>query len=125
MKKKRASVENAISKSFIRQVNMYRHYGQFALDFMVFHVPNQQVSGPIYGKHMKEMGVLAGVFDYCLFFPGGRIAFIEMKSSKIAPVRPSQRKFAMKLDEYGIPNLITWDTTEAIEFIRNLCLQWK
>lgn len=39
---------------------------------LLFSVPNEGANNPVRGKHLKDMGLLSGVSDLILFYPGQR-----------------------------------------------------
>lgn len=64
-----------------------------ALGFVAFHVPNGGKRRRIEAAILKGIGVLPGVADVGVLLLGGRIAWLEAKTSTGTP-RPSQVKFA-------------------------------
>lgn len=122
---KRASPESFLCKRFVNHVSILQRMKLFDCPFLMFHVANQQVNGPRYGKHLKELGLIAGIADYILLFPGGHFAAIEFKAGKASKVTNEQRQFEILCQNYQAPYLLTWDIDSAVEFIKKCCLQFK
>jgi hypothetical protein len=76
-----------------------------------FHVPNGGYRNKLEAIRFKRMGVRPGVYDYCILRPHKSPGWIELK---IKPNRPSadQKKFGVKMDEFGSPNYIVYNLEE-------------
>ncbi|MBN9434014.1 MAG: VRR-NUC domain-containing protein [Bosea sp.] len=84
-----------------------------------FHVPNGELRDTRTGNRLKAMGVRPGVADFCLTLPGGRAAFLELKSAK-GRSSPEQKAFAASCDEAGALYAVAKSLSEATEILR----QW-
>lgn len=91
-------------------------------DATLFAIWNEGISGSkgaIYGKHRKDMGVVAGIPDLFLAHPGcngQRGLFIEMKADN-GKLLPSQKKMIPKLDRY-YDVAVCYHPEEAMSAIR-------
>ena len=78
----------------------------------------------IEGKRKKDRGVLAGVHDNHLAWPGRNFATIELKSpnKKYAAYSDSQARFAKRLDACGFPHFCCQTGQQIEAAIRSLGL---
>jgi hypothetical protein len=67
----------------------------------------------------KSLGVLAGVPDLVLLFPGGRCAFIEIKAPK-GYLSANQKAFKSTVEYFGFPFAECRGVDEAERFVRGL-----
>lgn len=64
------------------------------------------------------MGLTAGVPDYCIVMPEGKVAFIEFKRDKKAKLTYKQEEFKNKCKELDTPYLLCYSEEDAINFIK-------
>lgn len=87
------------------------------LTYKVIHIPNEQFCPPSYTMGLKRIGMLAGVFDYMILAPHGRVAFIEFKRTEKDELSPNQQLFSLFLTRASIPWLKTHDAHQALAFV--------
>lgn len=88
-------------------------------DFVFFHVPNGGGRSKVEGAILKAMGVKAGVADFVIVLPGGRIGFLELKADKGA-LSQSQREFRDKVRGLGC----IWGEARSLEGVWDLVEAW-
>ena len=69
-------------------------------DVLYFHVPNGGLRSKRTGGYLKAMGVRPGVADFCFVLPGGKAAFLELKTPVGRP-SPEQRVFRSDAESAG------------------------
>jgi hypothetical protein len=72
--KLRNNYENAHQKSLIKWARLHPEIGN-----RLIHIPNEGKRDAIYGRHLKEMGIVPGCFDLFLAIP--RYSFIQIDDS--------------------------------------------
>lgn len=112
--------EKDICKSFYHKVRILQEYNQFAFDFYIFHIANEQNTSKAYTLNLVKMGLRAGVADYCLLLPKGRVAFIEFKRNCKCKLTDKQKEFLEICNKLEIPHLVAWDADQAIDWIKGL-----
>lgn len=65
-----------------------------------FAVPNGEARSKVTGARLKGLGVRPGVADFALVLPGGRAAFLELKTPTGRP-SPEQRVFRADAEAAG------------------------
>lgn len=110
--------EKEICKSFYKQVRLLQQNKYFKKPFFVFHVPNEQKTNMAYTMHLKSIGLVGGVSDYCILKEGGSM-FIEFKRNKKCTLTFKQKAFKQICEDLKIPFLVTHTVDDAIEFIKN------
>jgi hypothetical protein len=114
--------EKDICKEFYHKVRTLQLYNAFGFHFFIFHVANEQNTSKNYTIELKRMGLRAGVADYCVLLPDGRVAFIEFKRDEASARKKNENQIAFH-DEcklLQIPYLLTWDAEVAIDWIKAL-----
>ncbi len=114
--------EKDICKEFYHKVRMLQQYNAFGFHFFIYHVPNEQNTSVGYTVELKRMGLRAGVSDYCVMLPGGRVAYIEFKRNEAEARKKNsnQEAFRKECELLQTPYLLAWDAEVAIEWIREL-----
>ncbi len=124
-KKPRQNIEEVLCQQFWNQVSVMKQFKQFPSDFKIWHERNEQKCTPQQGARAKRIGVVAGIPDYSILFPGGYFAAIEFKRSSKAPLSDAQLSFKCWCEDNDIPFLLTWEVSKAISFITKLCVKHK
>ena len=65
-----------------------------------FAVPNGEARSKVTGARLKALGVRPGVADFAMTLPGGRSAYLELKSPTGRP-SPEQRVFRSEVENAG------------------------
>lgn len=112
--------EKTLCKLFYRRVLFLQAYNQLCNDILVIHIANEQFNNRYYTLELMRMGLIPGVADYLILYPGGKAAFIEFKRDGKSKQSDNQKKFEAKVTSIGFPYLLTWDVDEAIEWIKSL-----
>ena len=112
--KKRRREEAKLQKRVLEALAMMYPEG------IPFHVPNGGYRNPIEGKHLKEMGVLAGIPDLPVWRPFGQIGIIEVKYED-GPYTDSQKKLFPRIEALGH----TIYTVRFIEDVQPITRQWR
>ena len=100
--------EQRIQKEFMKYIAASGVSGLFA-----FHIPNGVNSGPVVGKIMKEMGLVAGMPDLFLIHKGHLFA-LEIKAPK-GRLLPSQILTIAALREAGVECAVAFGLDQCIE----------
>jgi hypothetical protein len=77
-----------------------------------YHPANGMHADPIHVSRFKRLGLLPGVADICLTLPGGRSAFLEVKS-KDGRQSEAQKNFQLWCELNGAPYCIVKSLVEA------------
>lgn len=87
---------------------------------LLIHIPNGQNVGPIVGKRLKSMGLVAGAPDIFIAIPNSLYhgLFIEMKAEK-GRVALNQKAIHAQLKAVGYEVIVAYGALEAIEATRN------
>lgn len=122
MRRKTSSIpkESQKCKQFVNMVRQLQAYNQFPIDFEMTHVSNESTGNDGWRIHQWQMGLLAGVSDYVIFYEGGRVACIEFKRSAKEKQSDKQKWFQDRCIKLKVPYLLTYEIDEAIEFIKSL-----
>ena len=90
-------------------------------DFILtsWHCPNGFTSNAKQGFFMKQIGLLAGVWDYWLILNNGTLAVIEFKCGD-NKLSEAQIKFEKVLNVANIPHKVCYSSFEAVEFVKSL-----
>lgn len=67
----------------------------------------------------KKEGLSTGFPDLVCLAPGGKIAFIEMKTAK-GTISPAQQEWIDLLKRYTFPATVVRSADEAIDFLRSV-----
>lgn len=114
--------EYDLCKTFWGFYKGYKEAGQILPGAVVYHVANEFGGGARAGFRRKLIGVVPGVFDYCVFWNDGereRIAFIEFKRpSKNPKLSPEQEDFMRNLTLSGIPWVLVTCPHVAIDKLK-------
>jgi len=86
-------------------------------DCVWFAVPNQGRRGKANASRMKAEGLRAGVADLVFILPGGRAAFIEMKS-RLGRLSPSQQTFKREVEALQCPYVVCRSFDEFVGTVR-------
>lgn len=113
-------LEKDICKLFYKQFQELKALNYLNRNICIFHVPNEQYTSIGYTRNLKAMGLTAGVADYCVLLPQGRVAFIEFKRHKNFKLSEPQIVFRDNCKVLNIPYLVTCNIEEAIEWVRKL-----
>ncbi|GEM_PF-5911582 len=119
--------EAKLCKRFMRELSDLYACNFFSTPFIIMHIANERKAtnnkfmDMLFNKHLKEMGMLKGAPDYIVLFRFGKVACIEFKRDKKSKLSESQKVFKDKCEELTIPYLMTYEITEAIGWIHELC----
>lgn len=86
-------------------------------DLFWFAVPNAGMRSLRVGAMMKAEGLRPGVADICFMLPGGKAAFLEMKTES-GRLSPHQEGFKHRCEMLGHPYRVARSLDEAIEVAR-------
>lgn len=86
---------------------------------IAYHVPNEGQRAARTGAFLKRMMMVPGVADFALVLPGGRAAFLEIKTAK-GRQSPEQRAFEAACRENGTPYRIARSPEEAMRALHEL-----
>ena len=84
-----------------------------------FHVPNGGRRTKVEGGIFKSLGVVAGVADLVLLFPGGKCAFVEIKAPE-GRLSLAQKAFRNTVEAFGFAYAECHDLNAVEKFIRKL-----
>lgn len=109
--------EDSIQKTVIEWVRTHP-----LLRNIVIHIPNEGKRSPVYGKRLKDMGMIAGVWDLLIASSkhGFIGAWIELKSAN-GKLTLAQKEFGANMSHQNYFTGICWSIDEAIEIIRWYC----
>lgn len=110
--------EKDLCVAFYQQIKILQQTNYFTKPFFVFHIPNEQRGSMLYTIHLKKMGLVSGVADYCVLKNGGEAMFIEFKRNEKCRLSANQKVFMNLCKDLNIKFLITWDVDQAIDFIK-------
>ena len=82
-----------------------------------YHVPNGELRPGRTGAILAGMGIRPGVADFALVLPGGRAAYLELKSRK-GRLSPAQEEFRAACLAAGALYEVARSSDEAIEVLR-------
>lgn len=111
--------ERDISIAFFKQFQVLQSLKQFKKGVCLFHIANERKCNFKYGRLLKDMGVMAGVADYCLLMEGGKVAFIEFKRDKRSKQNDNQKEFQRQCEAMQIPYVVAYTPEQAIQFIHD------
>jgi hypothetical protein len=80
-------------------------------------IPNAAKRTQWAAQRAKREGMATGFPDMLCFWKGPGIAAIEFKSDK-GRVSENQSEWIARLNDFGIPAIISRDADEAVEFLR-------
>jgi len=115
MAPKRNRPEQAIQRAAVQYLRIMENLGELTF----FHVPNGGRRSRAEARIFKGLGVRAGVPDLVVLFPGGRCAFIEIKSNK-GRLSTSQKAFKNTAESMAFPFLEARGVDEVERFVRGL-----
>lgn len=90
--------------------NTLRLYG--VPNLIAFHPANEGKRSKFTGQFLKTMGMLPGVADFAITLPGGKQAYLELKTPK-GRTEPSQLAFEALCKRNGTPYVIARTPEEA------------
>lgn len=97
-------------------------WNQSGLPGLLFHVPNEGKRNRLEAASLAALGVMAGVADFVLLLPNGRVHLIELKSES-GTMNPEQQAFmaaACALGHtYSVVRTLTefrWDVASATRY---------
>ena len=102
----------------ILQITIVQWLRRNAPEAVVFHTPNGGSRNAREGQKLKDMGVLAGVPDLIVLWPGGKLA-IELKSDK-GRTSQDQKDVLAKFEACGFPVAVCRSQIEVIEALRRV-----
>jgi hypothetical protein len=108
MKRARPVFKEAALQGFV--ADLLRLCG--ARDLIWYHIPNEGRRAPRTGAFLKRMGMLPGAPDLAFVLPGGRAAFLELKTPT-GVVSTEQLAFRERCAKTGIPYAIARTPEEA------------
>jgi len=90
---------------------------------LAWHTRNENATNEIQGKILKDIGVLAGVHDYCLIWPYRNFATLELKRAAVkAKYSPKQQEFADRMDMVGFPHAVANSPATIIAALKSFGL---
>ena len=100
------------------------HSEEFPELNLLYHIPNERICSPKYGKLLKLAGVKAGVPDLCL--PVARAGFhglyLEMKAPE-GRLSASQKEWLTLLTAQGYQTAACYSWVEAVEILQKYLTQ--
>lgn len=111
-KRKRSSEEERLQRTIMQHFRFLHEPG-----VMLFHIPNGEARSKATGARLKAMGVMAGAPDLIAVLPGGRCAFMEVKSLSGRQSK-EQRAFQDVCAAGQTPYAIVRTLDEALETLR-------
>lgn len=119
-RKKRVQWEALLCQNFRNSVIHLKRCNQFKCDFMLLHIPNEQLSGTNenYKKFLGRMGVISGAADYCIISVNGKASFLEFKKDSKGKLSTRQKAFKEQCEELNIPYKMVWTVEQGIDFIK-------
>lgn len=109
--------ETEICKMFYHRVQFLQQYKQFKKPFYIFHIANEQYNPIKYTLHLKQMGLQAGIADYCILKEGGSVFFIEFKRDKKSKLTDKQKEFKTICESLNINYYTCYTVDEGINVI--------
>jgi hypothetical protein len=85
----------------------------------IYHTPNGGLRSKREAGKLKEMGVLAGVFDLTILTESGRLCFLEVKD-RLGVLSKPQKAFGASLDAAGVP----WAVVRSVDDARRVLSLW-
>ncbi len=108
-------LEKHICQQFYREIQQLKALNYFSCNIFPFHIANEQYTSVGYTRTLKSMGLTAGVADYCILMPYGKVAFIEFKRNERCKISTAQKEFATICSELGIPYYVAYNSQQAID----------
>lgn len=110
--------EEAIQKAVIQWVKYHP-----VLKRLVIHIPNEGKRTPRFGKKLKDLGMLPGVWDILIPMArhGYHGAWIEIKS-KNGILSPEQVQFKDDMQQQNYFTAVCHSVDEGIKTIEDYCL---
>lgn len=109
--------EDSIQKTVMDWVKLHPE-----LKYIILHIPNEGKRSHSYGKRLKDMGMLSGVWD--LFIASARHgyngAWIELKSAN-GKLTVTQQEFGQNMMKQNYFTGLCKSIDEAIELIKWYC----
>jgi hypothetical protein len=84
---------------------------------LYWHTPNEGERDDAYAYRLKRMGVLAGVPDLLFIMPGGRVAFIEVKTPE-GTLSLAQKAFRDSAIASGCQYAVAISVTDALRTLQ-------
>jgi len=103
--------EDAIQRAVIQHLKMNASPG-----VVYYHCPNGEARSKATGNKLKLMGVRRGVADLCLVLPGGRSAFLELKSAK-GRQSEHQKEFAADVSKTDALYAVAASIDQAVQIL--------
>lgn len=101
------------------QASIFSYVRTVAPDVLIFHPANGGLRTKAEAARLKAMGVVAGIPDLVLVFPGGRCAFIEVKTAK-GVLSPDQKAMRLRMIRLGISSI----TARTLGDVRIALREW-
>ena len=115
MAPKKNRPEQAIQRAVVQYLGIMENLGEL----FYYAVPNGGLRSKIEASIFKSLGVRAGVSDIVVMFPGGKCAFIEIKSAK-GRLSEAQQRFKNQVEHFGFEYAECRSVTEVEAFVRRL-----
>ncbi len=115
MMAKRNRPEQAIQQAAVNYLRVMENLGELTF----FHVPNGGRRSKAEAGIFKTLGVRPGVPDLVILLPGGRTAFVEVKSDK-GYLSQAQKAFKNQAEGFGFPYAECRAVDEVERFVRKL-----
>lgn len=105
--------EDSIQKAVIQWTRLHP-----VLKNLVIHIPNEGKRSPRYGKHLKDIGLLPGVWDLLVATARHNYigAWIELKSAK-GTLSEAQKAFAKTMEQQNYYLAVCHSIESAIKTI--------
>lgn len=89
---------------------------------IIFHIPNESPRSAMYGKHLRDQGMLAGVWDIFIMLGahGYNGAWIEVKSAE-GVLSSAQKIFGEEAEQQGYYTVVLREVDDIIEHIKWYC----
>jgi hypothetical protein len=115
MMAKRNYPEQQTQRAVVEYLRILENLGELTF----FHVPNGGWRSKAEAGIFKSLGVKPGVADLVLMFPGGLVAFLEIKSAT-GRLSASQKAFKNTAEYFGFPFAECRAVDEVERFVRGL-----
>ena len=115
MTARRNRPEQQIQCAVVEYLRILENLGEL----LVFHPANGGARSKAEGAIFKTLGVLPGVPDLVILFPGNRCAFVEIKSAK-GRLSEAQQRFKNQVEHFGFEYAECRSVTEVEAFVRRL-----
>lgn len=117
------------NKEYLLQIAFINWMRSALPEVMVWSVINENAENAVQGAYFKKRGLLAGVHDCHLVWPGRNFATIELKSPDKRPSESkysdTQKAFSERLDKCGFPHACCQNGEQIESAIRSFGLEPK